>query len=112
MTSSGSTSKRSGLAAALCMRNTRCERPSRPAISPQHSSGASARACATISSMCSGANSMSPPSLFRCFDGGDVFVLVALGVAAQRLLELPHPLPERAAHFGQLLRAEDDQRDG
>src|SRR4051794_32378264 len=111
MTSSGSTSKRSGLCAAFSMRKTRTERPSRPARSPQHSSGATSRACVTISSMCSGANS-TPRSLFRRVDRGDVVVLVVAGLAAQGLFELAHAFAQRPADLRELLGPEDDQCDG
>src|SRR4051812_17852088 len=65
ITSSGSTSKRSGLCAWFSIRKTRSERPLRPASSPQTSSGACSRAWATISSMCSGANSIAPRRYFE-----------------------------------------------
>src|SRR4051794_17088 len=112
ITSRGSTSKRSGLCAAFVMRYTRSERPLRPASRPQHSSGASARACATISSMCSGANS-TPPRLQAGLglDRLPVGAILVAVVAAQRLLELAHPVADRAPDLGQLLRAEHDQSD-
>src|SRR5713226_4017469 len=39
-------------------------------------------------------------------------LLILLVLPAQRVLELAHSLAQRAAHLGQLLRAEDDQSDG
>src|SRR3954451_23425256 len=60
ITSSGSTSKRSGRGAAFSIRKTRSVRPVRAASRPHASSGASWRAWAMISSMCSGANCMPP----------------------------------------------------
>src|SRR3954465_1894859 len=114
MTSSGPPSKRRGRCAWLTIRKPRAERPSRPASSPHTSSGASSRAWVTISSMCSGANS-TPERLLRLGGGLDGVGLgdrVGAVVAAERLLELAHPLPEGAPDLGQLLRAEHDQRDG
>src|SRR3954469_19637900 len=90
---------------------TRSERPLRPASRPHTSSGASSRAWAMISSMCSGAYS-TPPKLLRSFDRGGRVVVVVPVVARERLLELAHALPEGAPDLGQLLRAEHDERDG
>src|SRR5262249_55457031 len=39
-------------------------------------------------------------------------VTIAIGLAVERFLELTHPLADRAPHLGELLRAEDDERDG
>src|SRR3954462_5529756 len=112
MTSIGSTSKRSGLRAALPIRYTRSVRPSRPATRPQHSLGASSRAWAIISSRCWGATSMPPSGYLPLLAGFErVAILVAL-LAADRFLELAHAVADRAADLGELLRAEHDQRDG
>src|SRR3954447_4680648 len=112
MTSIGSTSKRSGLRAALAIRYTRSVRPSRPATRPQHSFGASSRAWAIISSRCSGATSMAPSGYSRsALRFERVAILVAL-LAAERFLELAHAVADRAADLGELLRPEHDQRDG
>src|SRR5205807_1065784 len=35
--------------------------------------------------------------------------LLVVVLAADRVLELPHSLPDRAAHLGQALRAEDEE---
>src|SRR4051812_1734146 len=40
----------------------------------------------------------------------DLAIVVVVVLAADRLLELAHPAAERAAHLGQPLRAEDQQR--
>src|SRR3954449_1916184 len=112
MTSIGSTSKRSGLRAALPIRYTRSVRPPRPATRPQHSLGASSRAWAIISSRCWGATSMPPSGYLPLLAGFErVAILVAL-LAADRFLELAHAVADRAADLGELLRAEHDQRDG
>src|SRR3954453_3376888 len=85
------------------------------AIMPQHSFGKSRRAWATMRSTSSGA--MSTPRgnrpLFSLFalDRG-AFVVVAVGLARERVLELAHALAQRLAHLGQLLRAQHDQGDG
>src|SRR3954464_11852211 len=39
-------------------------------------------------------------------------VVVAIGFAGERVLELAHALAEGLAHLGQLLRAQHDQGDG
>src|SRR5207247_7997941 len=51
------------------------------------------------------------PALFLDSWTLDLPRLVFLIVAGHRVLELANPLPERASHLGQPLRAEDDQRD-
>src|SRR4051794_32787910 len=109
-TSRPSTSKRSGLRAVFSASWTDTARPSRTAIMPQHSLGKSRRAWATMWSTSSGA--MSTPRGYRpvlgvgrrgplllALDGG-ALVLVALGLAGERFLELAHALAERLAHLG------------
>src|SRR5919199_2343765 len=103
-----------GLIATLRTRWTVTARPFSAAIMPQHSRGDSSRAWATISSR-------SCRAMIKLLDGGGlpadrgglvlVVVFVVVGDPVQRVLELAHPLAHGAAHLGQLLRTEDDQRD-
>src|SRR4051794_25729935 len=113
-TASPSTSKRSGLAARFSASCTLTATPSLTAIMPQHSFGKSRRAWATMRSMSSGA--ISTPRGYRgglfALDRGPLVVVASLGLARERLLELAHPLAERLADLGQLLRPEHDQGDG
>src|SRR3954466_10418758 len=114
-TSRPSTSKRSGLRAVFSASCTDTARPSRTAIMPQHSLGKSRRAWATMRSTSSGA--MSTPRGYRqavlllALDRG-ALVVVAIGLAGERVLELAPALAERLAHLGQLLRAQHDEGDG
>src|SRR3954471_17655258 len=118
-TSRPSTSKRSGLRAVFSASWTDTARPSRTPIMPQHSLGKSRRAWATIRSTSSGA--MSTPRGYRPVLGGPgplllaldrgALVVVAVGLAGERVLELAHALAERLAHLGQLLRAQHEQGD-
>src|SRR5215216_420818 len=100
----------SGLARALraLYRATAC--PSRLPTMPQHSFGASSRAWATIWSSSERAIRKRSGALGG-LQRGDLVLVVVLGVAADGVLELPHPVADRLAHLGQALRAEDDQGD-
>src|SRR5439155_10636226 len=114
--STPSTSNLNGLAAVLpaSWTDTAWLRSSK-AIIPQHSLGKSRRACATICSMRSEAMTTAPSVLPRALALFGLqrrpLFLVVVGLARERLLELTHPLADGPAHFGQLLRAEDDQGD-
>src|SRR3954466_50083 len=114
-TSRPSTSKRSGLRAVFSASCTDTARPSRTAIMPQHSLGKSRRAWATMRSTSSGAMSTPrgyrPRVLLLALDRGPL-VVVALGLARERVLELAHALAQRLADLGQLLRAQHDEGDG
>src|SRR5215217_1201688 len=100
----------SGLARALraLYRATAC--PSRLPTMPQHSFGASSRAWATIWSSSERAIRKRSGALGG-LQRGDLVLVVVLGVAADGVLELPHPVADRLAHLGQALRAEDDEGD-
>src|SRR3954469_19079494 len=114
-TSRPSASNRIGLRAVFSASCTDTARPSRTAIMPQHSLGKSRRAWATMRSTSSGA--MSTPRGYRqavlllALDRV-ALVVVAIGLAGERALELAHALAERLAHLGQLLRAQHDEGDG
>src|SRR5215218_6372408 len=77
---------------------------------PQHSFGASSRAWAIIWSSSERAIRKRSGALGG-LQRGDLVLVVVLGVAADRVLELPHPVADRLAHLGQALRTEDHQRD-
>src|SRR5690242_5449072 len=94
---------------------------------PQHSLGASSRACATMRSSMERAIRMGRPTLAAASAttgpealgalGGlqrlDLVVGLVVGLAAvvDGVLELAHPVADRLAHLGQALRPEDDQGD-
>src|SRR5215208_7882338 len=77
---------------------------------PQHSFGASSRAWAIIWSSSERAIRKRSGALGG-LQRGDLVLVVVLGVAADGVLELPHPVSDRLADLGQALRAQDDQGD-
>src|SRR5215212_5068191 len=113
--SCSSISKRSGLANLFVAGKTRCALPSPfVATTPQHSFGASARACATIWSYSSRAMrirvGLRDLALAR---GGEILLglILVLGDAGDRVLELAHALADRAAGLREALGAEHQQGD-
>src|SRR4051812_15730563 len=111
MSSSPSISNRNGLATTFSVACTPVAAPSRAAMTPQHSLGASRTACATISS--------SSVRAILTRNRLDVLRVQALGVVVlvvgrdvrERVLELAHALAERPADLGELLRPQHDQGD-
>src|SRR3954453_1419691 len=106
MISRPSTSKRSGLAATLVASWIATASCSRMRLSPSirwGSRAARARGCARGARL-------------RCallgLQSWALVLVLAVGLAVERLLELAHPLPDGAPDLGQLLRAENDQGDG
>src|SRR5262245_44503630 len=83
---------------------------------PQHSFGASSRACATISSSCSRVSRTAGSGLeLAAALAGDrvalVVVVLVLGVHVHGFLELTDALADRARDLGQPLGTQDDQCD-
>src|SRR3569833_1302827 len=99
-----SLSKSSGLAAVLRARWTVSATPSRAAIMPQHSFGASARACSTISSRSCLEMRW---GLLGALEGRRLLLVVLAAVAADGLLELAHAAPARLADLGEALGTQD-----
>src|SRR5688500_531969 len=93
-----------GLARALRALKSVTARPSLVPTRPQHSFGASSRAWATISSSIERAMRKRSGALGG-LQRGDLVLVVVLGVAADRALELPHSVADRLADLGQALRA-------
>src|SRR3712207_4912864 len=108
-----SISNASGEARRLRVSRTASATPSRPRTTPQHSFGASRRACSMISSRRWRAILIARPDYeaLRAQRVGVLVVGVALGIARDRVLELAHAVAERAAEVRQLLRAQHDQGD-
>src|SRR5829696_7671502 len=104
-----STSKRNGLAAVFSASCTETARPSRVATRPQHSFGASRRACAITRS--SRSRAMTTDGRSAPTRRGALVLVVAAALAADRFLELAQAVTDGAADLGKLLGAENDERD-